>query len=158
MSNVTILFDEKSLVLTKDDYTAITKYSKVSEDMISWFMNQCFVVLKNNKPLLVAFFNKVHLEGRDCFEISRIKHELEVVPNLPDEYNEFNVEVGELIKKVFNLLDKAINTSNYSEFVLYYKYYIRNLKKKSYDIQLYQQRVNIASFVPKLSYVFGVTD
>ncbi|MDP2425399.1 MAG: hypothetical protein U1C51_07775 [Candidatus Izemoplasmatales bacterium] len=164
MKNVTIIFDEKSLVLTKDDYTAITKYSKLSEDTRFGFMDddKCFVVVKKKDLRLAVFFTKVELEGRECFEISRILHKLDATPNLPEQLEEFNYETGNMIKKVFNLLDEAISTSRNpignSKHAFGFKYYIRNLKTKSYDIQHSLQRVNIASFVQNLSYVFGITD
>jgi len=160
MNNVVIIFDEIALVLTKNDYTNISQYFKTFEDLTFGFLEKdlCFVVLDNEEPLAAVFFSKVKLEGKECYEISRIKHKLDNVPKLPDELDEFNQATGEVIKKVFNLLNEAIIANEITQNEMYHKYYIRNKKTGVYDIYAIHERVNIAEFIDKLSYVFAISD
>jgi len=158
MDNVVIVFDEASLVLSKNDYVNITQFNRIREKSIFAFFEKykCFMVLENNKPKVIVYFSPIKLEGRECFEITRIIHELDRTPNLPDELDEFNQATGELIANVFHLLNEAIIADGKTQNEMSHKYYIRNKKTGVYDIYAVQEKVDIAEFVHKLSFVFGI--
>ncbi len=160
MNNVVIVFDEASLVLTKNDYVNITQFNRIRGDLTYAFFDEykCFSVFENNVPLMSVYFTKITLEGKECYEISQIKHKLDRAPKLPNHLDEFNQATGELIRNVFLLLNEAIITNIKAENEVYFRYYVRNRKSHQYAIWAFQQRKNIAEFVDKLRFVFGVSD
>lgn len=160
MGSVMIVFDEKSLVLSKNDYTSLSQYFKTNGEWTYCFFEEelCFVAIKKEEPMFTVFFTQIELEGTECYEISEIRHILDKVPNLPDQLEDFNQATEELIRHVFNLLNEAIISNEMKQVDWFYKYYIKDLKTDSYDIRLLQERVNLADFVGDLSYVFGIDD
>lgn len=160
MSDAVIIFDEISLVLSKSDFIRITKYNKEVGDFTYMFYEEdsCFVCLDQWSPFLAVFFTPVNLEGRECFEISRIRHSLDVTPNLDTDYEEFNLETSNIIYQVFHLLNNVIFSTDKPEEEIGYRYYIRNKKNGTYDIRIHFSRVHIAEFIQYLSWGFGLVD
>lgn len=158
MSNVVIIFDEISLVLSKNDYVQITKFNKQVGDYTYLFIEDelCFICFDKVSPLVVVFFTPVNLEGRDCYEISQIKHKLDSTPNLPADFEEFNHVVSDIIDHVFHLLNDIIVSNDIPKQEMGYRYYLRKKKTRTYDIRVFFDRVNIREFIQNLSWVFGV--
>ena len=159
MADVVIVFDEKSLCISQEDFYSIAQYNRKNENEIFAFMQSenCFFYFLNDKLIFSVLFSIVKIEGKECYEITRIRQLLNKVPDLPKDYQQFNYEVGNIIRGIFNLLSRIIfSSSSKTNNSIYYRYYIRTVKEKTVDILSSKERINIVNFVKDLSYVFGI--
>ena len=158
MANVLIVFDRISLAISKNDFDCIAGTNKKVKGITYTFDEDAgaLLIIEGEKPLMACFFSKVMLDGKECYEISKIKHRLDKEPNLPDDYKQVNNECHLVMKEIFTLLNNIV-ADNIKPNEIMHRYYLRNRGKGTYDIVVgFEERFSYVSFKDKLGWAFGI--
>lgn len=157
MSDVIVSFDRVSLAFSKADFEVISNYNMSAPEGTYFYHDdyECFVHIDvNNNPRWFLFFKNIRLGEDECYEISRIKYVLDDLVSLPKEYGELNTEVFNIILEVFTTVNKKLHNNPRND--LFYKYFIHNISKKTYDIKASLDKIDITQFAGLLDWEFGI--
>lgn len=159
MADIIVIFDERSLALSKKDYDAISQYDWKQSNSGIVFLTEddTFTQTTNGISIFSVKFKKLILAGDVCFEISQIAHKIDLSSTIEDDLDSIKYEVYVAIKQLFQVMNQALLTDNsQSNNFFINKYYVRDIKNKTFDLINYHNRINISNFVDELSYKFAI--
>lgn len=157
MTYILINFDRVSLALSKADYDVISNYNMSAPEGTYFYHDDydCFAHLDvDNNPRWFVYFAKIRLGNDECYEITSIKYYLNNSERLPQKHVEINTEVFSMMLKVFTTVDKKLHYNPRND--LFFKYYIRNRIKKTFDIKVLQDKIDITQFAGLLDWQFAI--
>ena len=165
MGNTIIRFDNKSLVISKEDFEIFSKENYYIDDgttHLFYEKEMCLLIIgADKKPKIAIFFSQIYLEGKEMYEICKINH---CYSNKVNQYNldEIRKDVFLCIKEAFSLLDnilqKRANGVN-SISTLGYRYCICDKQKNIHNTYIaLKGRYNYLQFLPELDYAFALTE
>jgi hypothetical protein len=157
MSSIFISFDRVSLVLSKADFDVISNYNMNAPEGTYFYHNDydCFAYLDVNKnPKWFVFFTNIILENENCYEITDIEYFLDNTKQIPEPSVKLSKEIFNNISNIFTTIDKKLHYFPRSD--LFYKFYIRNKDKGTYDITASVKKNDITEFVRLLDWKYSI--
>lgn len=165
MGKTIIRFDNKSLVISKEDFEIFKKEKYHIDDgttHIFYDKDLCLLVIGvDSKPRMAIYFSPIFLDGEEMYEISQINHCYNNQVN-QNNLNKIRKDILSCVQEAFALLDNILQKrakDNDKITSLGYKYCIHDIKNHMHNtsISLFE-RFSYLKFMPELDYAFCFID
>lgn len=146
MKILIIMFDEKSLALSKEDFNLIKKISHLLKNKIFMFNEEENILVRFNKNQDLEFgviFEEVELDGNDCYEITRLHYGLEPDFDYKGGASLLNKKANEVISEIYQDIDGFLFELSKGLNLESYNYYIRDKINDTFSTLTTKERAKI---------------